>query len=101
MSGGSMNYIYYQLIEASDMASDKEIKDLLIDLSKVLHDEEWYRSADYGFETYQKTLLEFKRKWFEQPRRDRLQKYIDEALEKQRKEFYTLVGIEVKEDENS
>lgn len=99
MSGGSMNYIYYQLKEASYMARDKEIQELLEDLSIVLHDDEWERSCDIGFEDYQKTLLEFKRKWFEQPRRDRLQKYIDEAIEKQRKELYTLVGIEVKDDE--
>lgn len=94
-----MNYIYHQLIEAAYMTCDAEIKDLLLDLSKVLHDEEWYKSSDYNSETYQKTLQEFKCKWFGQPRRDRLQKYIDEAIENQRKELYLLIGIEVHKDE--
>lgn len=99
MSGGSMNYIYSQLQEAADMTSDKEIKDLLMDLSEVLHDEEWYKSYDYSFEIYQETLLKFKCKWFDQPRRDRLKKYIDESIEKSRKEMYMLVGIGVSDDE--
>ena len=47
MSGGSMNYICYQISDAANMTYDKEISELLKDLSKLLHDEEWYHSADY------------------------------------------------------
>lgn len=99
MSGGSMNYIYYQLEEASDLTHDREIRDLLKDLSNLLHDEEWAYSCDYSMDSYYKSLRNFKKKWFEQPRRDRLKKYIDEAIESQRKELYLMTGIEVKENE--
>ena len=99
MSGGSMNYIYYQLQEASELTHDREIKDLLTDLSKVLKAEEWAYSCDTSMDSYYKSLREFKKKWFEQPRRDRLKNYIDESIEKQRKELYLMVGIEVQEDE--
>ena len=96
MSGGSMEYIYCKLEDASDLTHDIEIRNLLKDLSKVLHDEEWAVDGDYSMDAYYKTLQAFKKKWFEQPRRDRLKKYIDDELENKRKELYLMVGIEVK-----
>ena len=75
MSGGSMDYIYYRIEEASEMAHDIEIRHLLKDISKVLHDEEWAIDGDISMNDYYETLLAFKKKWFEQPRRDRLKKY--------------------------
>ena len=98
MSGGSMGYICYRLEEASELTHDIEIRHLLKDLSELLHDEEWAFSCDYSMDTYYKSLAKFKKKWFEQPRRDRLKKYIDDALEQQRKELYLMCGIKVNED---
>lgn len=102
MSGGSMNYIFLRLEEAADMTKDKEIKNLLLDLSKVLHDEEWYKSADYGEESYLKTLKEFKDKWFGfgTSRNERLKKYVDEEVEKVKKELYVLIGVDLRGEEN-
>ena len=95
MSGGVMDYIYFRVQDASEMTHDIEIRHLLKDLSELLHDEEWAFSCDYSMDTYYKSLANFKKKWFEQPRRDRLKKYIDDALENQRKELYSMCGIEV------
>lgn len=94
MSGGSMNYIYDQIYEASILASDPEICELLKDVSKVLHDEEWWKSADYGKDTYLKSLAEFKQKWFKTTREERLKDYIDRELEKQREALYGLIGLD-------
>ena len=93
MSGGSMNYIYDQVYEASNLASDPEVRELLKDVSKVLHDEEWWKSADYGKDTYLKSLAEFKQKWFKTSREERLKDYIDRELEKQRTSLYELIGV--------
>ena len=38
-----MDYICYRFDEYADMVEDKEISELLRDLGKVLHDEEWYK----------------------------------------------------------
>ena len=72
MSGGSFGYIYSKLDEAAYLTHDKEIKDLLIDLSELLHDKEWYFSGDFREEQYIKSLAKFKKKWFKDARKDRL-----------------------------
>lgn len=66
MSGGSMDYVYIHIKEAAGLTEDETIAHLLIDLSKVLHDEEWADCCDISYEEYQDTLLKFKRKWLEQ-----------------------------------
>ena len=92
MSGGSMNYICFTVAEAADCVRDKEIHDLMVDLSDLLHDLEWYESGDYSEEPYKKRLAEFKAKWFKGDRSERLKGYIDEALEKIRDELYLMIG---------
>lgn len=80
MSGGSMSYIYEEVEKASTLTYDPEIKELLHDLSILLHDEEWYRSADYSKQDYRKSLFNFKEKWFKKAREDRLMAYIDSQI---------------------
>lgn len=92
MSGGSMNYIYARISEAAYYVHDKEIKELLKDLSELMHDLEWYESGDYGKATYLKSLAEFKKKWFKDDRTERLKSYIDESLKDVKEELYALVG---------
>ncbi len=94
MSGGSFDYIYCRVLEAADLTKDKEIAELLGDLAKLLHDEEWYESADYSEDQYLKTLSEFKRKWFKQDREIRLKGYIDAEIEKIKKDMYSLIGVD-------
>lgn len=93
MSGGSYNYAYITLInEYAGLMYDDEMNALVSDLAKVLHDLEWWQSGDIGEEDYRETLNEFKDKWFEQDRNKRLKKYIDDKLEKTKKEFHDLLG---------
>lgn len=93
MSGGSYDYKYCTLEDYYVGAMyDDEMNDMIKDLVEVLHDLEWWRSYDIGEEDYRKTLNEFKAKWFKQDRNDRLKKYIDDKLEKTKKEFYDLLG---------
>lgn len=82
MSGGAMDYIYFRFEEYADMVEDKEISELLRDLGKVLHDEEWYKSADIGKEEYLETLSAFKQKWFNGSREERLRGIINGEIDR-------------------
>ena len=93
MSGGSYNYICYTLSnECLGAMYDEEMDDLIKDLCDVLHDLEWWHSGDSGEEDYRETVKKFKEKWFKQDRKDRLKTYIDNKLEKTKKEMYNLIG---------
>lgn len=92
MSGGSMDYVCYHVEDAASMTHDPELAELLRDAAKVLHDEEWWMSADTCKETYLETLAEFKAKWFGGDRDERLRGYIDKDIERLRGELYSLIG---------
>ena len=92
MSGGSMNYVYARISEAAYYVNDKEIKELLKDLSELMHDLEWFESGDYGKDTYLRSLAEFKKKWFKDDRTERLKSYIDESLKDVKEELYALIA---------
>ena len=92
MSGGSMDYAFRYIDDAADHVKDKEVRDLMKDLAKLMHDLEWWYSGDYGKADYEETLAEFKKKWFKGSRKDRLKAYIDESLAEVKKELYTLIG---------
>lgn len=95
MSGGSHEYVCFEIEnELCEKMHDAELNDLMNDIVKIAHDLEWYDSGDYSEDTYRKAVSEFKKKWFETSRKERLKRYIDESLEKQRKELYALIGIE-------
>lgn len=94
MSGGSMDYIWAKVEEASDMVSDKEISELLKDLSNLLYDETCYNNGACGEEDYLKTLVWFKQKWFGGNREERLKKYVDEEVDKTKNKLYSLIGVE-------
>lgn len=69
MSGGHWEYIYFRIEEiAKELNPDKSKEEihlgkLLLDLSEVLHDCEWYYSGDYSTEQFIKTWNKFKEKW--------------------------------------
>ena len=95
MSGGSHEYVCFEIEnELCEKMHDAELNDLMNDIVKIAHDLEWYDSGDYSEDTYRKAVSEFKKKWFETSRKERLKRYIDESLEKQRKELYSLIGFE-------
>lgn len=80
MSGGSMNYFYAQLEEYTSCLKDKELVELAEDMARLFHDREWYDSRDIGEGSWNLSVAEFKRKWFTEPREERLERYIDEAV---------------------
>lgn len=92
MSGGSMNYAYHHLNDIADYVEDKEIKDLITDLSELIHDLEWWDSGDYSKKDYEETLFKFKQKWFGDKRNERLEKYITESLDNMKWEIQKLLG---------
>ena len=93
MSGGSHEYICYSLENnCKDRMYDVEMNDLIADLVDVLHDLEWWQSGDIGESDYRKTLSKFKKKWFKGDRRLRFKGYIDERIEKLKKELYSAFG---------
>jgi hypothetical protein len=95
MSGGSLDYVCYRVEDAANRCPDPEFSDLLKGVADVLHDMEWWMSADIGEEEYLETLGKFKRKWFGGDRAERLRGYVDEELELCRERCYRIVGSEV------
>ena len=92
MSGGSYNYQYSQVDEEYvGHMHDKELDDMMKDLVDVLHDLEWWQSDDHSEEQYRKTVREFKVKWFNTDRNERLTKYVDEAMEKLAVELHEMI----------
>lgn len=93
MSGGSCNYICFKIEEElCGRMKDAELNDLMKDIADLAHALEWYLSADTSESTYREKVQEFKEKWFESNREERLKGYIDESLDKLRKEMYDLIG---------
>ena len=93
MSGGSMDYVYAYLNDAASMTHDPEFAEMLRDAAKVLHDEEWWMSADTRKETYLEELAAFKAKWFSGDRTERLKGYVDTEIERLHGELYALIGV--------
>lgn len=93
MSGGSCNYICYKIEEElCGRMQDAELNDLMKDIAELAHSLEWYLSCDTGEDTYKEKVSEFKKKWFGSDREDRLKGYIDESLDKLRKDLYDMIG---------
>lgn len=98
MSGGSYNYIYLSLEDVcAGKMYDEEMNDMIKDLCNVLHALEWWQSCDTSEESYRKCLSEFKAKWFNGDREERLKGYIDEQTNLVRAELYKMIGYELKE----
>ena len=80
MSGGRFDYFYSKLNEfianiEYDYDLNKKIKlsteerklrKLLIDLSSLSHDYEWWKSGDNSEEDFIKSFNKFKRKWLKE-----------------------------------
>ncbi|MDK6688302.1 hypothetical protein QP246_02360 [Aerococcus urinae] len=64
MSGGSYAYKYLELQEwYSGQTYDPVLDEIIDDLVVVLHDLEWWQSADYSEDTYRESVTAFKDKW--------------------------------------
>lgn len=91
MSGGSMNYAFRHLEDMADYVEDREIKDLLNDLSNLMHDLEWWQSGDYSSSDYYESLDEFKKKWFGNNRNERLREYLNSELDDMKSKIEKLI----------
>ena len=60
----------------------------------VLHDVEWWQSADISEEDYRKTVKRFKDKWFNGDRSERLKPIVERKIEGLRKELIDMIGEE-------
>ena len=59
MSGGSMNYICWQIEEEADKMGDPELIALVKDVATLMHDREWYLSGDTSDETWKESKEAF------------------------------------------
>lgn len=88
MSGGSLDYFYCQLEDHAGDFADKELDELVKDLSELFHDREWYLSGDTGVGDWNEARDAFKAKWFTQHgREERIERYLTELGEEVRKSF--------------
>ena len=93
MSGGSYSYKFCVVDDYYVGAMyDEELNEMMKDLVKVLHDVEWWQSCDIGEESYRKTVKEFKDKWFNADRGERLKPIIDRRINEVRTELINLIG---------
>ena len=92
MSGGSRNYMYHNIDEYySGRMYDKELDDMMKDISDLTRAVEWYESGDTCEETYREAVKKFKDKWFKQSRSERLKGYIDGAVSGLKTELYEMI----------
>lgn len=94
MSGGHFNHQDYRLKneifdyeKPSNQFEDMEISHLVFDVLTLIHDYDWYISADTGRDTWLKAKAEFKKKWLKGDRSELLEKIIDERLAEVSKEL--------------
>lgn len=88
MSGGSLNYFYCELQDHAKDFGDKELDELVSDLSELFHDREWYLSSDTGIGDWNEARDAFKEKWFtEHGRQERIEKYLSEFADEVRQTF--------------
>jgi hypothetical protein len=88
MSGGSLNYFYSDVNEHVGDFEDRELDDLVKDLSQLFHDREWFLSGDTCEGNWNDARDAFKKKWFTpQGRQDRIEKYLSDISEEVRKSF--------------
>ena len=79
MSGGSLDYFYFQLQEHAGDFEDRELNELVTDLAQLFHDREWYLSGDTCEGSWKEAREKFKEKWFtEVGRTDRIEKYLSD-----------------------
>lgn len=92
MSGGSHNYICYQIEEyLVGQMEDRELNDLIQDIAELAHDLEWYHSSDIGRDDYLKSVRKFKEKWFKESRTDRLKEYVDKAIQELKEDLVNMI----------
>ena len=92
MSGGAFDYLCFKIEETYEGRMEDPVLDLLlVDFVKVLHDLEWYKSADYSEDHYRRTVEWFKTKWIGQPA-PILRDVVEQEMQNMRKRLLTAVA---------
>lgn len=100
MSGGHFEYddsrlkhtIFGWADRPHNVFEDREISELVWDVLELIHQYDWYASADSGKETYLEAKKKFKDKWFGD-RDIRVKRIIDEVINDAHKELYETFGF--------
>lgn len=101
MSGGRFQYAdsnarleifgYYDdesLRKVPNVFGDREISELVWDVFNLIHDFDWYDSGDTSEGNWNKSVKQFKDKWFtEAGRKERIDRYINDNAEELRDVF--------------
>lgn len=88
MSGGALDYFYATLDDHARDLGDKELDDLVKDLSELFREREWYLSGDTGEGDWAEARYEFKKKWFTAMGREaRIDKYLADIRDELLKSF--------------
>lgn len=92
MSGGSFDYMCYKVLDTyGGRMLDPVLNQMLEDFVKVLHDLEWYESADYSEDHYRRTVEWFKTKWIGKPA-PILRDVVEQEIQNMRKRLLTAVA---------
>lgn len=79
MSGGALDYFFGRLQDHVGDFKDKELDDLVKDLSELFYEREWFVSGDTCEGEWREARDKFKKKWLEKDSRaKRIEKYLDE-----------------------
>lgn len=88
MSGGSYNYLFYQVeSEYEGKMYDVEINELIKDLVPILRAVEWWQSGDTDEDRYREQVAEFKKKWFKTARKDMIKRIVETECERLKEEL--------------
>jgi hypothetical protein len=94
MSGGHFDYLYWQVEETYvGQMEDYELDEMMKDLCDLLHDLEWWQSADYSEDTYRETVKKFKEKWFGRTDTQRLKEVSNKAVNEFDKLLKNVFGL--------
>lgn len=96
MSGGYFDYkdgalrtrIFGWDNEFTNVFEDREISQLVWDTFELIHEFDWYKSGDNSEETWLEKKREFKQKWFDTLREDRIKSIVDKAFSECKDELY-------------
>lgn len=81
MSGGALDYFFSAVRDHANDFADRELNDLVKDLSALWHDREWFLSGDTSEGFWNEALMAFKGKWFSHDgAKQRTEQYVKEAV---------------------
>lgn len=104
MSGGHFGYDAVSY-EVDGAWRDAELNELVGDLffnaefsvrgyGGLLQSLDFWICGDIGEGDYRDAVRRFKEKWFEGSREERLKGYVDDKIERTRRELYALIGVD-------